>query len=56
MNIDKKKFWWGMVGLIIVVLAGVNIHLYLLRKSIVEFIKYEAELGNRRIEQIRGFR
>lgn len=56
MLINKTKFWWGVVGLVVLVLVGVNVYLFFLRKSIFEFIEQEAELSNKRVEQIREFR
>ena len=56
LTVDKTKFWWGMIGLIVLVLAGVNIYLYWLRASIREFVRGEIQMDNRRIEQINEIR
>jgi hypothetical protein len=53
---DKRKFWWGMIGLIVLVLGGLNIHLFWLRKSINNFVLEEAILDNNRMGKIEEFR
>jgi hypothetical protein len=66
-ELNKRKFWpclpagrWGRIRIyiliVIIVLSGVNIYLYFLRKSIYDFIREEVLLDAKRIEQIRTFR
>ncbi len=55
-QINKTKFWWGMIGLIILVLGGANIRLYLVTKSMTAFIGEEIKLDSKRIQSIQEFR
>jgi len=54
--INKTIFWRVFIGLIVVVLLGLNFYLLFLRKSIVKFIAEEADLGNKRVENIQEIR
>jgi hypothetical protein len=56
MFINKTKLWWGIFGLVVLVLASVNIYLFWLKKVTYEFIGNEAMLSNKRTEQIHDFR
>ena len=58
MKINKTKFWWGMVGLVVIVLGGVNVYLFLLKRTMNDFILGEVEMSNKmmaNLEKIRAF-